>query len=407
MPFDFNFYSALLLPSFINCIIYFFLFYKRASSEEKTSDFVMATIMLLFAMKVAYWMLGFAGWYDTHDAFTSFMFYFPFDGILLLSPLMYFYFLSVTNHNFVWKQKHLYHFILPGLWIFMYIFINILDFGFHYPFDLSEDSQYGTKGPNADLPRHVIIRILGYTSFMYYAFFTLKSLKKYRIYLSENFSNTEDLDLSWLSKIVYLIILGVFAFFLFVIYDLITIQFGYKTEWLAYFILGITSYFISFYAYQYSPKKISNLKFEEIIPQLEDKLIEENNNTFTFNHQQINKLNENFEDYDLWKSKIESEMKLNMHYLNPEVSLNDLARKLKTNTSLLSKVINNGFNQNFNDFINQYRIEAVKDKLINGEASNKTILSLAYECGFNSKATFNRSFKKLTGLTPKEFIERN
>ena len=60
---------------------------------------------------------------------------------------------------------------------------------------------------------------------------------------------------------------------------------------------------------------------------------------------------------------------------------------------------------NFNDFINHYRIEAVKVKLREGEHQQTTLLGIAFDSGFNSKATFNRAFKKSTGTTPKNFIE--
>jgi AraC-like DNA-binding protein len=78
---------------------------------------------------------------------------------------------------------------------------------------------------------------------------------------------------------------------------------------------------------------------------------------------------------------------------------------LKTNASVLSKMINQGFNLNFNDFINYYRIEAVKEKIKNGEQKTQTLLGIAYDCGFNSKATFNRAFKKATNQSPKDWIE--
>ena len=90
-------------------------------------------------------------------------------------------------------------------------------------------------------------------------------------------------------------------------------------------------------------------------------------------------------------------------YLDPELTLRDLARILGMNTTHLSQTINKGFGKNFNDFINEYRIEMVKKKLLSGERSNATLLELAFESGFNSKATFNRSFKKFTGKSPREF----
>ena len=79
---------------------------------------------------------------------------------------------------------------------------------------------------------------------------------------------------------------------------------------------------------------------------------------------------------------------------------------MNKNTSELSELINNGIGLNFNDFINHYRVEDVKEKLKNGIHNQKTLLGIALDSGFNSKATFNRAFKKSTSLSPKDFVEK-
>jgi AraC-like DNA-binding protein len=84
-----------------------------------------------------------------------------------------------------------------------------------------------------------------------------------------------------------------------------------------------------------------------------------------------------------------------------------VAKQLNTNPSIISKVINQGFQLNFNDFINTYRIKAVKEKLHAGEQKTQTLLGIAFDCGFNSKATFNRAFKKETGVSPKEWLSNS
>ena len=81
----------------------------------------------------------------------------------------------------------------------------------------------------------------------------------------------------------------------------------------------------------------------------------------------------------------------------------NLAKKLGVNTTVLSYTINSGFDVNFNDFVNEFRISEVKSKLQNGAAENSNLLGIAFDSGFNSKATFNRAFKKFTGVSPKEF----
>ncbi|OYX97773.1 MAG: hypothetical protein B7Y76_07895, partial [Sphingobacteriia bacterium 35-40-5] len=107
-----------------------------------------------------------------------------------------------------------------------------------------------------------------------------------------------------------------------------------------------------------------------------------------------------------WKDKIQEMVVAFKMYEEPELSLTDLANKLRTNPSLLSRAINKGFGMNFNDFVNYYRVQAFMEKLKMGEQKSQTLLSIAYDCGFNSKATFNRAFKKATGTSPKTWMEQ-
>ena len=108
-----------------------------------------------------------------------------------------------------------------------------------------------------------------------------------------------------------------------------------------------------------------------------------------------------------WKPKIEKLLTKDKLYEDPELSLTQMAQLLKTNPSVISKVVNQGFQMNFNDLINFYWVEAVKEKLNTGEQKLQTLLGIAFDCGFNSKATFNRAFKKFTNVTPKKWIDKN
>lgn len=107
-----------------------------------------------------------------------------------------------------------------------------------------------------------------------------------------------------------------------------------------------------------------------------------------------------------WRPKILQLIHTEKIYEDAELSLTQMAKQVQTNPSILSKAINQGFDMSFNDFINQYRIEAVKEKLIAGEQKTQTLLGIAYDCGFNSKATFNRAFKKATRQSPKDWIKQ-
>ena len=94
-------------------------------------------------------------------------------------------------------------------------------------------------------------------------------------------------------------------------------------------------------------------------------------------------------------------------FTDPELALGTLARKLNVHPNHLSQVINTYELKNFYDFINFHRIEEFKRIVTMTENRNYTLVSLAYDCGFNSKASFNRNFKKVTGLAPKASEREN
>ena len=68
-------------------------------------------------------------------------------------------------------------------------------------------------------------------------------------------------------------------------------------------------------------------------------------------------------------------------------------------------MVNRRFTITFNDFVNYHRVQAVIAQLQDGRHKAQTLMSIAYDCGFNSKATFNRAFKKATGKSPQEWLK--
>ncbi|OJJ14475.1 hypothetical protein BKI52_42600 [marine bacterium AO1-C] len=90
-------------------------------------------------------------------------------------------------------------------------------------------------------------------------------------------------------------------------------------------------------------------------------------------------------------------------YINNTLKLEDVARVLNIPTPHLSEIINQDLGKNFSELVNGYRVEAVKSKISDPNESHKTLLSLAFEVGFNSKSAFNRFFKEYTGMTPSQY----
>ncbi|MGF1924735.1 MAG: helix-turn-helix domain-containing protein, partial [Bacteroidia bacterium] len=91
-------------------------------------------------------------------------------------------------------------------------------------------------------------------------------------------------------------------------------------------------------------------------------------------------------------------------YLTPELTLTMVSQELDLHPNTLSQVINTLEQKNFFDYINTLRVQEFKAKVVQPENHKYTLLSLAYECGFNSKTSFNRNFKNSTGKSPTEYL---
>ena len=94
-------------------------------------------------------------------------------------------------------------------------------------------------------------------------------------------------------------------------------------------------------------------------------------------------------------------------YLDAELNLAKLARHLGTSPKIISAVLNQKLGKSFNEYVNQFRVKEIKERLVRAENKKYTITALAYECGFNSQPTFQRAFKSVVGLTPSEFLLKN
>jgi len=106
---------------------------------------------------------------------------------------------------------------------------------------------------------------------------------------------------------------------------------------------------------------------------------------------------------EFYLKKLLTVMETEKPYTDHDLSLPKLAASLSLPTHHLSQIINERLNQNFFDFINSYRIEEAKRKLLDPASKHYSLLVIAEEVGFNSKSAFNTAFKKQTNLTPSEF----
>ena len=122
-----------------------------------------------------------------------------------------------------------------------------------------------------------------------------------------------------------------------------------------------------------------------------------------FSHHQAEPLENNEE----LVAALESKMSSDKIYLNENLSLAETAQILKTNTTYLSRLINEHYKVNFSAFLNKYRIEEAKKMILDDHYNNISIEGIAKNAGFRSKSTFNQVFKQATGMTPTEFTLKN
>ena len=94
-------------------------------------------------------------------------------------------------------------------------------------------------------------------------------------------------------------------------------------------------------------------------------------------------------------------------YLNPDLKLQDVAKVVKCNTGELSQVLNMFMNIGFTDYVNKYRIDEFIKRIQDKSASRYTLVSLSEQCGFSSRTSFFRSFKKFKGMSPAEYIKEH
>jgi len=110
------------------------------------------------------------------------------------------------------------------------------------------------------------------------------------------------------------------------------------------------------------------------------------------------------EEAETYIALLKNSMEKDKLYLDPTLTVNKLSEKLDINPRIISAVLNRELKKGFSEFVNEYRINEVKVKMLQPENSHITIAGIAFESGFNSVATFQRTFKSAENITPKQFI---
>lgn len=394
--FEFNIYSSLLLPFVLQGVVFAVLLIFRGRKNQRVADGLLAILLLLYTLRVCQWMLGFAGWYDVRDWHTTFMFYLPFSHWLAIGPLIYFYFLSVTNAGFRFRKRDWLHFIPEFIWLLRALFIFGADVVLNHwisgdplPYFDHTHGYYHENG--IGFPGY-LWDIMEYVSVFTYLFLTLRLFRKYRSYLANEFSNTEQIDFRWLRNFILANLIGHLVWLLFDLADMITGKpLTYIQDWYSFFFLGVLVYYLSISGYASRPtgRQESELHFDPLEEEEEGEL----------------QTTEASPEMQALEQQLVTLMQNEKPYLDPGINLARLSSALNTSPALLSRTINATQGKNFNDYINMHRVSAVQEKLRSGSTGHLSLLGIALDCGFNSKATFNRAFKKHAGISPSAYLK--
>ncbi|WP_299241995.1 helix-turn-helix domain-containing protein [uncultured Aquimarina sp.] len=379
---SFNIYSTPLLILVLQAFLFAFLLLVRYFKQKYVPALILSILIFITGYHRTTYTIGFMDWYDTYR--NTKINYWLIALSLAIGPLLYFYVKSITTSNFKFRKKDIIHFIPVSLYIVYKICILIYDAsqpGF-------DETQNGYLKVFLD-EKYVspLIGIIENLQMLLYLAFTIQLYYIYRKKIQQFFSNTYSLELNWIRNFLFIYsFLFLYSIFQGVIGSVIT-DLHWTQKWWYHFFTAVAIIYIGIKGYFTDTNKLNNLNFSVTI--------KENTDT-----PQI----EISEDIIRVKEKIEVFMEKEKPFLNPDLNLTELSKMLNIPASTLSDTINSGFEKNFNDFINSYRVKAVQVMLQEGKQQQLSLLGIAYECGFNSKATFNRVFKKLTNTSPSQFV---
>lgn len=294
------------------------------------------------------------------------LFWLPIRFFQFLTPVVFYYSIAFyANPNFRFRKKDFIHFIFPIILLTVLI-VN----------------QFYSDNSNIPLVLNALVIIQAF----YFIIFSYIKIQKHKKRIRLFSSNTIQIDLKWLE----LIILAIFILITFIgIYNLLFVEADLNL--FANIVSLLIIYFIAY----------NSLKQKEI---------------FLLDKNELNLIISSEEQAEVNKRKVISDSEsasLKEHliklmddqkpYLDSELSLTQLAELMNLTPHQLSYLINASFEESFFWFVNRYRVQRVKELLLDEQNNNKTILGIAFDSGFNSKTSFNTAFKKICRQTPSEF----
>lgn len=310
---------------------------------------------------------------------------------LLWGPVLYFYVLSLLKKqsNYKWLMLHLTPFIL-------YFTLSTL---FHVP--IIPGPPDAMAPPHLQISHNAILvfSLVQFFSLLGYAAFTLFVLKKHDKNIQNHYSYKDVyLTIRW----SYVIILFFASAYLFVVLvELIAGNYLHLvTKDLQVVIITAFLYVLGYLGIKQDPVYLTMLHDVSPNPKPETNNAEEQAPSAKEKYLR-NKLSPQLRNE--YQSKLLTYFENEKPYLQPKLCINDLSMALEIPQHFLSQIINHSLGHTFYSFVNSYRVNEVKRRILSDDKNKYTLLAIAFDSGFNSKSGFNQNFKVETGMTPMEF----
>lgn len=353
----------------ISCLLY-------AAKNNKQSNRLLATLVLLMSLASFNLYGSYRNWFDIPALqFTSN--FIPLVVVMPMGPLLYFYVRGLLDADFTFSKQHRKHFytvfidLVPQLTALIYI-VGLVA-GIFKKNALPWGNFIDTYNVYADIPRWMSITV--------YVWLSAKYIKAYK---EKNTAQNENKNLKWLRQFIQLFTAFQVVWFVFLIPYIIPVSSNWlmdKFEWYPIYLpLAVLIYWFGIKGY--------------IIAQTANNTVRKNSNNNTVLTPGI---------ISSTIQQLKTCMENDRLFLNPELNLTMLAEHSGIPQKMISAVLNQNMNKGFSEFVNEYRIEAFKEKIREPETDNLTIAGIALECGFSSQATFQRIFKQATGTSPSAF----
>ncbi|MDB2439754.1 AraC family transcriptional regulator [Hellea sp.] len=352
---------AVCLPILISAVILMF-----RQSERRANTFL-ALALILSVWSMGPQIIGFANAYSVWPGLT----FFPFNAELLIPPLIYFHAQALMTKARLGWRKYL---LIPGIITMGYYLIAFLFLGDY------QDKWAFSRTVHAPFIEPITI-LTTLIMAMICLWLTVSLIWRYRTFLKETESAARDFDPIWLIWVFSLLGLAALVWLSLGLISLLNPDISYVAAYPFQLIVMTLFAALGFFAITRINEAFPKIGTDEKVP--------------------ANPAPE--KDWQQEGEILKHKVLTNSWHLEPRLSIRDVASRMGTNDTYISRALNLGIGQSFNRFINEMRVEHAKGMI---KENKGNFLSIAMNSGFNSKATFNRVFRDIAGETPSAFKKR-